>query len=262
MVVTRPQVSSRWQAHEWVAAAGTRMHAALLGRSDGTAGRDVVLVPGLGCSHRYFRRLAEELAPHARVAAVDLPGFGLTPPRGQGPAVLALSSALDEWLHRTGRDGSVLVGHSAGCHVVADLALHAPETVGPVALVAPAVDGRRRPWQQHVVRLAEDILLDGPRSWRTWSMVALDVLASGPVRDVRQFRLLLEDPLTLTARRLPCPTVVIRGAGDPVSPPDLARDVAEAAAGGRLVEVPGARHLVHWTHAPHVAREIVPLLRE
>lgn len=51
------------------------MHAAVLGRTDGP---DVVCVHGLGCSHRYFGPLAEELAPFCRVIAPDLPGFGRT----------------------------------------------------------------------------------------------------------------------------------------------------------------------------------------
>lgn len=255
----------RWSAREWTSVAGTRMHAALAGSrhagSPGTSGsREVVLVGGLGCSHRYYRRLAGELAAHARVAAVDLPGFGLSPPREDGPGVRALSSALAEWLRCTGRTGSVLVGHSAGCHVVADLALHAPDVMGPVVLVSPVIDGPRQPWPRHVIRLAQDIVLDEPRMAVTWATVIVDVLGSGPVRVIRQFARLLRSPVSLTARSLPVPTVVVRGGRDRVSPPYLVRDIVGAAPDAQPVEVAGAGHLVHWTHARDVADEVVPLL--
>jgi pimeloyl-ACP methyl ester carboxylesterase len=62
--------------HEFTAAAGTRVHAAVPGR---TSVREVVCLPGLGCSHRYYLPLAPQLAPAVRVVAVDLPGFGRTP---------------------------------------------------------------------------------------------------------------------------------------------------------------------------------------
>jgi pimeloyl-ACP methyl ester carboxylesterase len=52
----------RWGRSEFTDAAGTRMHAAVLGAPGGP---DVVCVHGLGCSHRYFRPLARCLAPHA-----------------------------------------------------------------------------------------------------------------------------------------------------------------------------------------------------
>jgi len=67
---------SGWDAHEFTAAAGTRVHAAVLGPPDAP---EVVCVHGLGCSYRYWLPFARALAPHARTVAVDLPGFGRTP---------------------------------------------------------------------------------------------------------------------------------------------------------------------------------------
>lgn len=122
---------SDWHAHEFTAAAGTRVHAAVLG-PDGA--REVVCVHGLGCSYRYWLPFARELAPDIRTVAADLPGFGRTrgPP---GPLdVRGLSLALADWLRATGRGPAPLVAHSTGCRPVVDLAAHAPELVGPVVL--------------------------------------------------------------------------------------------------------------------------------
>jgi pimeloyl-ACP methyl ester carboxylesterase len=48
-----------------------------------------------------------------------------------------LSLAVADWLRAIGRRPGVLVGNSAGCQVVADLAVHAPELVGPVVMNGP-----------------------------------------------------------------------------------------------------------------------------
>jgi pimeloyl-ACP methyl ester carboxylesterase len=50
---------SRWDGHEFTAAAGTRIHAALLGPDTAP---EVVCVHGLGCSNHYFLPFAQRLA--------------------------------------------------------------------------------------------------------------------------------------------------------------------------------------------------------
>lgn len=51
---------SRWDVHEFTAAARTRVHAALLGPPGAP---EVVCVHGLGCSYRYWLPFARALAP-------------------------------------------------------------------------------------------------------------------------------------------------------------------------------------------------------
>ncbi|MEV0724285.1 alpha/beta fold hydrolase [Micromonospora purpureochromogenes] len=82
---------SGWNAFELTAAAGTRTHAATLGPPGAP---EVVCLPGLRCSHRYFLPLARRLAPQARVVAVDLPGFGRTRGPRQPLDMRGLSEAL------------------------------------------------------------------------------------------------------------------------------------------------------------------------
>jgi pimeloyl-ACP methyl ester carboxylesterase len=66
----------------WTQVNGRRMHARVGGRVGAPA---VVLLHGLGVSSRYMLPLARELAPHFRVYAVDLPGFGRSSGGGVGP---------------------------------------------------------------------------------------------------------------------------------------------------------------------------------
>ncbi len=103
----------------------------------------VVLVHGLDGSAANFWDLGPLLAPHHRVVAVDLPGFGRTPLAGRSTrlrdhADLALAAAdaalpdhRDEPVH--------LVGSSMGGPVVLLAAARRPERVASVTLLAPAL---------------------------------------------------------------------------------------------------------------------------
>ncbi|PLS75628.1 MAG: alpha/beta hydrolase, partial [Actinobacteria bacterium] len=139
-----------WDLSEFTPVAGTRVHAAVLGPADAP---DVVCVHGLGCSHRYFLPFARSLAPAARVVAPDLPGFGRTKGPPDALDVRGLSRGLAEWLRVTGRQGAVLVANSTGCQVVVDMAVHAPELLGPVILNGPTIDRHARTAARQAGRL-------------------------------------------------------------------------------------------------------------
>ncbi|MGI9609095.1 MAG: alpha/beta fold hydrolase, partial [Acidimicrobiia bacterium] len=55
----------------------------------GGDGSPMVLVHGLGGSHLNWLHVAHRLAERHRVVAVDLAGFGLTPPAGRKATVQA-----------------------------------------------------------------------------------------------------------------------------------------------------------------------------
>jgi pimeloyl-ACP methyl ester carboxylesterase len=239
---------SGWDAHEFTAAARTRIHAAVLGQANGAT---VVCVHGLGCSHRYFLPFARRLASHARVVAVDLPGFGRTAGPPGALDVRGLSLALADWLRATGRQRAVLVGNSGGCQVVVDLAVHAPELLGPVVLNGPTMDRAARSPGSQLVRL----LRDGPAERATLGAVlARDYVDCGPRRFAATFRYLLADPIERKLRHVHTPALVVRGARDPVVPRAWAAEVAALLPRGRLAEVPGAGHTLNYSAPDELAR--------
>lgn len=242
-------------APEFTAAAGTLVHAGVLG----TAGApEVVCVPGLGCSHRYFLPLARRLAPEARVSAVDLPGFGRTPGPREALDVRGLSLALADWLRATGRGGALLVANSGGCQVVVDLAVHSPDLLGPAVLVSPTMDRHARSRLRQVVRLAADV----PRERPTLiPLIIRDYLTCGPRRMDATLRHLLADPVERKLHHVRTPTVVARGTRDPIVPHDWAREVAALLPHGRLAEVPGAGHALNYSAADALVGITRPLLR-
>jgi len=241
---------SGWDRHEITRAAGTRVHAAVLGPAGAPT---VVCVHGLGCSHRYFLPLARELAPAAQVVALDLPGFGRTPAPGKPLDVRGLSLALADWLRRTGRGGALVVANSAGCQVVVDLAVHAPDLLGPVVLNAPTMDRHARTGARQLVRLLADAGRERPS---LLPLLAGDYLRCGVRRWLASFRHFLADPVETKLCHVPTPAVVVRGARDPIVSRAWVEEVAALLPHGRLAEVPRAPHALNYSAPAALARLI------
>jgi pimeloyl-ACP methyl ester carboxylesterase len=82
------------------------------------SGRPIVLVHGWPTNANAWGRQLTGLPGH-RVLAVDLPGFGLSPPADE-PTVAALATAVRDLLAADGIDDALLVGWSLGGLVVLD----------------------------------------------------------------------------------------------------------------------------------------------
>ncbi|AYN38242.1 alpha/beta hydrolase [Streptomyces dangxiongensis] len=246
---------SRWDSHEFTAAAGTRVHAAALGPYDAP---EVVCVHGLGCSYRYWLPFARALAPRTRTVAVDLPGFGRTPGPDQALDVRQLSLALADWLRATGRGPTALVANSIGCQIVVDLAVHAPELVGPVVLNGPTFDRGARSLLTQAARLLRDVPWERPS-------LAPPLITSyaecGARRALHTCLYALRDPVEDKLHRLRTPAVVARGTRDPIVPEAWARELTALLPQGRLVSVPGAGHAMNFSAPEALARITLDLLR-
>jgi pimeloyl-ACP methyl ester carboxylesterase len=243
-----------WDASKHTAAAGTRVHAAVVGRPEAP---EVVCVHGLGCSHRYFLPIARELASDARVVAPDLPGFGRTRGPSRALDIRGLSLALADWLRATRRAGALLLANSTGCQVVVDLAVHSPELLGPVVLVGPTVDRRARSVPQQWARLVAD------QRWEPPSLGAALLpawIACGPRRYAETLRYMVSDPVERKLHHVRARAVVVRGGRDPIVPRAWAEEVVHGLPDARLAEVPGVGHTVNWSAPKELARFVRPLL--
>ncbi len=104
----------------------------------------VVLVHGLGGSHLNWDTFAPLLQPHARVLAIDLPGFGRSEPGGRRATVHANLEVLHRFLVEVAGEPAVLIGNSMGGMIsILEKAAH-PETVSGLVLLDPAIPGPRR----------------------------------------------------------------------------------------------------------------------
>ncbi|GAA3006214.1 alpha/beta hydrolase [Streptosporangium longisporum] len=230
--------------------AGVPVHAAVLGP---VSAPEMVLVHGLGCSHRYFLPLARCLAPESRAVAVDLPGFGRTPGPREPLDIRGLSRALAGWLRATGRGGTPLVANSVGCQVVVDMAVHAPELLGPVMLIGPTMDaGARSAWRQ-AARLAGNTTFERPG---LVPVLGRDYLVCGPRRYFATLHAALADPIEDKLGHVHVPAMVVRGERDLIAPREWSRRVADLLPRGELTEVPGAGHTLNYSAPAEVTRII------
>lgn len=215
----------------------------------------VVLVHGIGMSHRSFARTQRALARTHRTITVDLPGFGGLPGAGRRLSIAELADVVVGALRTKGVGESVLVGQSMGTEVVVEAALRHPDVAGSVVLIGPVTDDRRRSAVHQAFDLGLDCLVEGPR------MNA--VVFTDYVRSIRQYahevRPMLHYPTLDAVARLDVPVLVVRGDEDPIARRDWSQRVAGAARRGAFIELPGAHHVQE--HAPVAFADLVDEFR-
>jgi glycerol-3-phosphate dehydrogenase len=102
----------------------------------GGSGPSIVLIHGLGGSTTNWSAVGPALGDVGAVRAIDLPGFGLTPPRADyrldthRDSVIAYLETLEE--------PSTLIGNSTGGLLAELIAAHRPDLVDRLVLVCPA----------------------------------------------------------------------------------------------------------------------------
>ena len=102
----------------------------------GGTGPNFILIHGLGGSTTNWNAVAPALAVLGRVRAIDLPGFGLTPPRSDFRLDTHRDSVIG-YLETTGGP-STLIGNSTGGLLAELIAAARPDLVERLILVSPA----------------------------------------------------------------------------------------------------------------------------
>ncbi|PNW10234.1 alpha/beta hydrolase [Microbacterium testaceum] len=86
------------------------------------SGSPLLLVHGLGAGWRSWTPILDELARHREVIAVDLPGFGETPPLSGDVSIATLADSVADFIREQGLEGVSTVGQSMGGRIVLELA--------------------------------------------------------------------------------------------------------------------------------------------
>jgi pimeloyl-ACP methyl ester carboxylesterase len=86
------------------------------------SGRPLLLVHGLGSSHHTWDPVLPALAAEREVLALDLPGFGSTPPLEGEVSIATLTDALERFLAEQDLRDVDVVGSSMGARMVLELA--------------------------------------------------------------------------------------------------------------------------------------------
>lgn len=237
----------------------------------------MVIVPGIGMSHRYSTRLATEIGRTGSVLTLDLPGFaghrmpdGTLPPP-QHLTVPHLADAVLRALDEHDIADAVLVGHSMGAQIAAEAAAREQATVRDetaregtarreavprirgLVLAAPVVDPSRRSAAQQTADLLRDTVFETPTSV---ALIAADYLRTRPRRFGAALRRMLDYRLEDTVASWNGPVLVLRGSNDPIARREWCQQLAHRAALGTLVELDGPGHVLQHTDAARVAHEI------
>jgi pimeloyl-ACP methyl ester carboxylesterase len=217
-----------------------RLHTlATAGRVRDDLAPTVVLVHGIGMSHRSFRRTQAALAATHRTISVDLPGFGGLPGAGRRLQIEELADLVVRAVRSRGTGPLVLVGQSMGTQVVAEAARRHPGSVASVVLIGPVVVEGRRHAVLQALDLARDCLVEG---LRMNGVVTTDYLRSIP-QYLRELGPMLRHRLEDTLPQIDRPVLVVRGSRDPIARRDWATRLAAAAPRGEFVELPGPHHV-------------------
>jgi pimeloyl-ACP methyl ester carboxylesterase len=264
--------------HRTVVARGLRFHVAEAG-----SGEPIVLLHGWPQHWWVWRHVVALLAPHARLVMIDLRGFGWSDAPAGGYDKQTMADDVLAVLDVLGLERVRLIGHDWGAWIGFLACAAAPERFAAfLALGSPRPLGKPRARQLlQIWRFAYQVVLAAPGLGRrliaSERFMARVILAGAVHRDawtredLRAFTAVLAEPARARASvllyrtfltreagrtpggRLPMPTRIMVGAGDPAIRPFLLEG-AERDADDLVVEiVPDCGHFVPEEHPELVA---------
>jgi pimeloyl-ACP methyl ester carboxylesterase len=200
-------------------------------------GPDFVLVHGIGVSARSYGPTAAALAARGETHLVDLPGYGRSPRPDRDFGIGDHAEVVSRYLDSLGLDHPVLVGHSMGAQVVAEVAARHPGLVDHVVLIGPVMPPDARTLRVAAARIARD----GLKEPLSVSALAFDdyLFRAGVPYMLEQLPHLLRYPIEETAAAVAASTLVLCGEDDVVAPPPWGRELAARFERGRFATVPG-----------------------
>jgi pimeloyl-ACP methyl ester carboxylesterase len=198
--------------------------------------RSLVCVHGLAGSSRWWRPVVPALSERFDVHLVELPRFRFLSRVRPSDA----AAWLARWLDDAGLHRPVLVGHSLGGLIAAQLAALDPERLHSLVLVDPAGMPTGRPLPLEPLALAHALTGVRPRFFR---VLVADALRWGPDALLRGGLYALGTDVRLHLEAIHVPTLVVWGEDDVLTPRRLAEEWRDAIPGARLAVLPGAGHV-------------------
>ena len=217
-------------------------------------GPDFVLVHGIGVSARMYGPTAVELAQRGDVHLIDMAGYGRSPRPDRDLTIADHAELIARYLEEHDLDHPVVVGHSMGAQVVAELAAGFPEQVDHIALIAPVV----APSARSLTKAVPLLLANGLKEPGVVTFLAVyDYLFRTGVRYmIRQTPHLLKAHLDEIAARVEAKTLVICGLDDRIVPLASAQMLQALLPAARLLILSGRGHAIPYTSPSEIAQAI------
>lgn len=259
-----------------------------------------LFVHGLGGSSSNWSALMRLLADRVTCEALDLPGFGHSPPPDDGNySIGGHARAVVRLLEASGRGPVHLFGNSLGGAVVTKVAAARPDLVRTLTLISPAlpeVPPRRGAWPTALLGVpgATAVVTRATRDWsaerRTKQLLDLcygdpslvseasftehateyerrlklpyfwDALTRSARGIVDAYTLGGQHNLWRQAERVLAPTLLVYGGRDKLVSPRMAYRAARTFRDARLLTLPDSGHVAMMEHPDAVERAFRELL--
>jgi pimeloyl-ACP methyl ester carboxylesterase len=256
---------------EWLEAGGLQLRAL----RDGSGDTTLFFLHGYGESLLSWRLILDRFTRHYRVVAIDLPGFGLSDKPAGPYDAQAMQSVLDDFLLRWTTGPVVVVGHSMGGQLAAQLALAHPDRIVALVLIAPTGAGisplfsdssgiasAQTLWVAnaigYVLPLHDPSWLAEPNDRAKYSTLD-DSSARLAARTVLQ-----QFDFSAVGRHfadLHQPVLLIWGRNDPTVPYRIGESIAQLLPCRRFTTLPTTLHRPHQTAPDTVAAEMEAFLK-
>jgi pimeloyl-ACP methyl ester carboxylesterase len=221
----------------------------------------VVFAHGWARTHRDFIPAAESLSGHMASLLVDLPGFGDTPRPPEGWTTADYADHMAGFIRDHADAPIIYVGHSFGARVGLRLAVRHPELLSGLVLVAGAgLPAQRHPLQRWKGRLRQmqfRMLRDRARDEA--EREALEARFGSPdyvqsrklgLRDI--FLNAVREDQSADLPRITTPTVLLNGAKDTETTPELGRRMNALIPNSRFICLPEFDHIDILHRGRHV----------
>ncbi|NGN70100.1 alpha/beta hydrolase [Streptomyces sp. A7024] len=257
-------------------------------------------VHGLGGSSFNWTALADQLAGRVDGEAIDLPGFGHSPPPDDGDySIAGHARAVIRYIEHSGRGPVHLFGNSMGGAVTTRVAALRPDLVRTLTLVSPALPERRPQrsavptallampgvsglWARYTSqwsvaqyvngvlhlcygdtrRVTSDVYEASLREaeYRKTLPYHWDAMERSARGVVSAYTLTGQHSLWRQAQRVLAPTLLVYGGRDQLVAPRMARKAARTFPDSRLLFLPEAGHVAMMEYPAIVARAFSELL--
>ena len=173
-----------------------------------------------------------------RVIALDLPGFGEAPEPARTFTMERHADLVAAYLRHAGEGSVVVIGHSMGSQIAAELAARHPSLVEGVVLAGPTVNKAARNIASQARYLLTDLIGERPLViWRG----AREYLRGGP-HLIRKIRATIVHQPEKAFARIDQPVLVLRGEDDPLAPMSWCREIIDEIPGADLRVIPDHGH--------------------
>ncbi len=217
------------------------------------AGRkNLIFIHGSGGEHTLWDNQYKDLQRDFNIAAVNLPGHGLSGGKGEKDVMTYV-----EWVKKmiSGLGITrppVLIGHSLGAAISLTFAIHygyllsaiVPVGGGVTMPVNPALLGQLKTDPDNVYAMIIKFAIAKGHRERVGPAILEGLKKGDPA--ILHDDLYACDKLDVTeaVRKINIPVLVICGDDDKMTPPALSRYIADNVPGGKLALIPGAGHFV------------------